>query len=37
MLKSQPGSAEQNFPFCREEVDTLRYVPRLGLLAEGVY
>ncbi|XP_077884483.1 mitotic spindle assembly checkpoint protein MAD1-like isoform X18 [Ictidomys tridecemlineatus] len=25
MLKSQPGSAESSFPFCREEVDTLRY------------
>ncbi|XP_077891872.1 mitotic spindle assembly checkpoint protein MAD1-like isoform X6 [Ictidomys tridecemlineatus] len=24
MLKSQPGSAESSFPFCREEVDTLR-------------
>ncbi|KAM4813565.1 mitotic spindle assembly checkpoint protein MAD1 isoform X1 [Urocitellus parryii] len=24
MLKSQPGSAELSFPFCREEVDTLR-------------
>ncbi|XP_077891874.1 mitotic spindle assembly checkpoint protein MAD1-like isoform X8 [Ictidomys tridecemlineatus] len=23
MLKSQPGSAESSFPFCREEVDTL--------------
>ncbi|XP_023569306.1 mitotic spindle assembly checkpoint protein MAD1 isoform X2 [Octodon degus] len=24
MLKSQPNSAEPSFPFCREEVDTLR-------------
>uniref|UniRef100_A0A8D2DS50 Mitotic spindle assembly checkpoint protein MAD1 n=1 Tax=Sciurus vulgaris TaxID=55149 RepID=A0A8D2DS50_SCIVU len=24
MLKSQPSSAESSFPFCREEVDTLR-------------
>lgn len=38
MLKSQPGSAESSFPFCREEVDTLRYaVLGLGLLAVGVY